>query len=130
MKIVVSTHQGVLYDETIDYVVVHDQDDGEYAIMENHIPVVSVMEEGFLKLVRGSDELFVIIISGILEFHDNFCTVTVQEAQAGKTLESTKVHLAEIRKERLEKNRKESTDFTEKEKELREHIKRSKAGRL
>ena len=130
MKIVVSTHQGVLYDETIDYVVVHDQDDGEYAIMENHIPVVSVMEEGFLKLVRGSDELFVIIVSGILEFHDNFCTVTVQEAQAGKTLESTKVHLAEIRKERLEKNRKESTDFTEKEKELREHIKRSKAGRL
>lgn len=130
MKIVVSTHQGVLYDETIDYVVVHDQDDGEYAIMENHIPVVSVMEEGYLKLVRGSDELFVIIVSGILEFHDNFCTVTVQEAQAGKTLESTKVHLAEIRKERLEKNRKESTDFTEKEKELREHIKRSKAGRL
>ena len=98
--------------------------------MENHIPVVSVMEEGFLKLVRGSDELFVIIISGILEFHDNFCTVTVQEAQAGKTLESTKIHLAEIRKERLEQNRKESTDFTEKEKELREHIKRSKAGRL
>lgn len=130
MKIVVSTHQGVLYDETIDYVVVHDQDDGEYAIMENHIPVVSVMEEGYLKLVRGSDELFVIIVSGILEFHDNFCTVTVQEAQAGKTLESTKIHLAEIRKERLEKNRKESTDFTEKEKELREHIKRSKAGRL
>lgn len=130
MKIVVSTHQGVLYDETIDYVVVHDQDDGEYAIMENHIPVVSVMEEGYLKLVKGSDELYVIIVSGILEFHDNFCTVTVQEAQAGRTLESTKVHLAEIRKERLERNRQESTDFTEKEKELREHIKKAKAGRL
>jgi len=130
MKIVVSTHQGVLYNEVIDYVVVHDQDDGEYAIMENHIPVVSVMEEGYLKLVRGNDELYVIIISGILEFHDNFCTVTVQEAQAGRTLESTKIHLAEVRKERLEKNRKESTDFTEKEQELREHIKRAKAGKL
>jgi F-type H+-transporting ATPase subunit epsilon len=130
MKIVVSTHQGVLYNEVIDYVVVHDQDDGEYAIMENHIPVVSVMEEGYLKLVRGNDELYVIIVSGILEFHDNFCTVTVQEAQAGRTLESTKIHLAEVRKERLEKNRKESTDFTEKEQELREHIKRAKAGKL
>ena len=130
MKIVVSTHQGVLYNEVIDYVVVHDQDDGEYAIMENHIPVVSVMEEGYLKLVRGNDELYVIIVSGILEFHDNFCTVTVQQAQAGRTLESTKIHLAEVRKERLEKNRKESTDFTEKEQELREHIKRAKAGKL
>ena len=108
MKIVVSTHQGVLYNEEIDYVVVHDQDDGEYAIMQNHIPVVS----------------------GILEFHDNFCTVTVQEAQAGRSPESTRVHLAEIRKERLEKNRKESTDFAEKEKELREHIKKARAGEL
>ena len=130
MKIVVSTHQGVLYNEEIDYVVVHDQDDGEYAIMENHIPVVSVMEEGYLKLVKGSDELYVLVISGILEFHDNFCTVTVQEAQAGRTPESTREHLAAIRKERLEKNRKESTDFTEKEKELREHIKKANAGNL
>ncbi|MBQ9899588.1 MAG: F0F1 ATP synthase subunit epsilon [Acholeplasmatales bacterium] len=130
MKIVISTHQGVLYNEEIDYVVVHDQDDGEYTIMQNHIPVVSVMEEGFLKLVKGSDELFIIIVSGILEFHDNYCTVTVQEAQAGRTYESTKVHLAEARKERLERNRQESTDFTEKEKELREHIKKAKAGRL
>ena len=130
MKIVVSTHQGVLYNEEIDYVVVHDQDDGEYAIMENHIPVVSVMEEGFLKLVKGSDELYVLIVSGILEFHDNFCTVTVQEAQAGRTPESTREHLAAIRKERLERNRKESTDFTEKEKELREHIKKARAGEL
>ncbi len=130
MKIVVSTHQGVLYNEEIDYVVVHDQDDGEYAIMQNHIPVVSVMDEGYLKMVKGSDELFVLIISGILEFHDNFCTVTVQEAQAGRTLESTKQHLAEVRKERLEKNRMESTDFTEKEKELRKHIKRANAGNL
>ena len=130
MRIVVSTHQGVLYNEEIDYVVVHDQDDGEYAIMENHIPVVSVMEEGFLKLVKGQDELYVLVVSGILEFHDNFCTVTVQEAQAGRTPESTREHLAAIRKERLERNRKESTDFTEKEQELREHIKKANAGNL
>ena len=130
MKIVVSTNQVVWYNEEIDYVVVDDQDDGEYAIMENHIPVVSVMEEGFLKLVKGSDELYVLIVSGILEFHDNFCTVTVQEAQAGRTPESTREHLAAIRKERLERNRKESTDFTEKEKELREHIKKANAGNL
>ena len=130
MRIVISTHQGVLYNEEIDYVVVHDQDDGEYTIMQNHIPVVSVMEEGYLKMVKGSDELFILIVSGILEFHDNYCTVTVQEAQAGRTLESTKVHLAEVRRERLERNRKESVDFTEKEKELREHIKKAKAGNL
>jgi F-type H+-transporting ATPase subunit epsilon len=130
MKIVVSTHQGVLYNEEIDYVVVHDQDDGEYAIMENHIPVVSVMEEGFLKLVKGSDELYVLIVSGILEFHDNFCTVTVQEAQAGRTPESTREHLAAIRKERLELNRKDQGDFTKQESDLLDNLKKARAGRL
>ncbi len=130
MKIVISTHQGVLYSEEIDYVVIHEQTDGEFTIMHDHIPVVSVMNEGFLKLVKGKDELYVIIISGILEFHDNNVTVIAQEAQAGKTPESTKRHLEEIRKARLEKNRQESSDFTEKEKELRKHISNAKAGQL
>ena len=33
MKVVVSTHQGVLYDEEVEYFVVHDQEDGEYAVL-------------------------------------------------------------------------------------------------
>ena len=130
MKIIVSTHQGVIYDEEVDHVVVHDQSDGEYAIFNNHIPVVSVLEEGYIKLVREENELFIALISGILEFHDNFATVLVQEAHAGSTLESAKEHLLDLRKERLEKNRQESSDFTKMEKELLENIRGSKAGSL
>ena len=46
MRIIVSTHQGNLYNEEVDYVVVHSATYGEYAIMSDHIPVISVMEEG------------------------------------------------------------------------------------
>ena len=130
MRIVVSTHQGVLYDEEVDYVVIHSDDDGEYAILKDHIPVVSVMNEGYLKLVRDKNELFVSGISGILEYHDKFITVIAQEAQAGSTKESTKKHLLALRKERLEKNRQASVDFSIKEKELRENIRKSGAGKL
>ena len=130
MKIVVSTHQGKLYDEEIDYVVIHSDDDGEYAIMKDHVPVVSVMNEGFIKLVRGNDEIYVIVISAILEYNDNNISVIAQEAQAGSTKESTRKHLLELRKERLEKNKQETADLTLKEKELREHIKKSGAGKL
>ena len=35
MKIIVSTHQGKLYDEEVDYVVVNNNEDGEFAIMKN-----------------------------------------------------------------------------------------------
>lgn len=129
MKIVISTHQGKLYQEEVEYVVVRSSD-GEYAILENHIPVISVIEEGYVKLVRGEDEYYVMIISGILEFSNNHISVLAQEAHIGKDVASAKAHLEEFRKERLEKNRKEQVDFTQKEKELREHLRTTKAGQL
>lgn len=129
MKIVVSTHQGNLYNEEVDYVVVRN-DEGEFAIMKDHIPVVAVINEGYIKLVRGQDEFYVVIISGIAEFHDNVISVLAQEAHIGKDKDSAKEHLNQIRTERLEKNRKEQVDFTQKEKELREHLRTTKAGHL
>ena len=130
MRIIVSTHQGTLYDDTVDYVVVHSTKDGEYGIMENHVPVVSIIEEGYVKLVRDKNEFYVVIFSGILEFHDNIVTVLVQEAHIGENVEAAKKYLLEARAERLEKDRQEGADFTQKEKELRESIARSKAGQL
>ena len=129
MNIVVSTHQGILYKEEVDYVVVRN-DEGEFAILENHIPVISIINEGYVKLVKGQDAFYVVIISGILEFSDNNVNVLAQEAHIGRDSQSARDHLEEFRKERLEQNRKEQVDLTQKEKELREHLKTSKAGHL
>lgn len=130
MKIVVSTHQGVLYNEEVDYIVVHSDSDGEYAVMKDHVPVVSVMDTGYVKLVREKEEFYVVIQSGIFKFNDNEAVVLVQEAIIGRTAEDAKKNLEEIRKERLEKNRKETSDFTQMEKELQENIRKSGAGSL
>ena len=130
MNVIVSTHQGVLYNEEVDYVVVHSDADGEYAVLKDHVPVISVMDTGYVKLVKDKDEFYVVIQSGIFEFKDNLAQVLVQEAIVGRTAASARENLAKIRKERLERNRKESTDFTQMEKELRENIKKSGAGQL
>lgn len=129
MRIVFSTHQGILYNEEVDYIVVHNSD-GEFAILKEHIPVIAVIDEGYVKLVRAQDQYFVAVMNGILEFHNNEASVLAQEAHIGKDKESAKAHLDEFRKERLEQNRKEQVDFTQKEKELRGHLRNSKAGQL
>jgi len=129
MKIVVSTHQGTLYNEEIDYFTVH-KNDGDFGVMKDHIPVIAVMDEGYVKIVRGNDEYYIVVINGILDYHDNLATILVQEAHIGRDAESAKKHLLEVRRLRLEKNRKESVDLTQKEKELRENISKSKAGNL
>ncbi|MDE7095840.1 MAG: F0F1 ATP synthase subunit epsilon [Anaeroplasmataceae bacterium] len=129
MKLIVSTHQGVLYNEEVDYVVVHNAD-GEFAILKEHIPVIAVMDEGYVKMVKATEEFYIVITNGILEFHDNVASVLAQEAHLGKDKEEAKQQLVDFRKQRLDENRKEQVDFTQKEKELREHLKNSKAGQL
>lgn len=129
MKIAISTHQGTLYNDIVDYIVVKNQD-GEFAIMEDHISTVSVIEEGYVKLVLGNNQAFVALFNGVLEFHKNQVMVLAQEAHIGNTAESAKNHIEALRNQRLESNRKETADFTQMERELRENLRNAKAGSL
>lgn len=129
MRIIVSTHQGMLYNEEVDYIGVRSGD-GEFGILENHVPVLSVMDEGYVKLVHGKDEVYAVIVNGIFEFHDNVASVLAQEAIVGRDALDAKANILAIRQERLEANRKESVDLTQKEKELREHLRKANAGGL
>ena len=130
MRIICSTHQGNVYNDEVDYVVIHNDQEGEFTVMENHVPVVSVMDTGYLKLVRDKDELYVVITSGIFEFHDNVATMLCQEAQIGRSKESASEHLKDLRNERLSQNKKINVDSTLKEQELYENIKNTGAGSL
>ena len=108
----------------------HSSTDGEFAIMHDHVPVIAVMDSGYVKLVKDKEELYVVVVSGVLDYHDNQATVLVQEAHIGRDAAKAMQNLVEIRKERLEKNRKEGVDFTQKEKELRENLRKTNAGSL
>lgn len=129
MKISVSTHQGKLYDDEITYAVIKNAD-GEFAIMKNHIPLVCIIPDGYIKLVVPGQELYLAIINGMLEFKENIITVIAQGAHIGYSKESALEHLESIRSERLESNRKANIDFTQKEKELLDNIRTTKAGSL
>ncbi len=129
MKFLVSTHQGKLYDEELDYVVVHTEDN-EFALMKDHIPLVCVISNGYVKMVRGTDIFYLALSNGFLEYKDNVIQIIAQESHIGVDEVSAKKHLMEVRKERIEQNKKESADFTKQESELVENLRKAKAGRL
>lgn len=129
MKFLVSTHQGKLYDEELDYIVCRTIDN-EFAIMKNHIPLVCVIPAGYIKMVREEDIFYLALSNGILEYKDNVITIIAQEAHIGRSEEAAKTNLENIRKDRLEINRKQSADFTKQESDLLDNIKNSKAGNL
>jgi len=129
MKFLVSTHQGKLYDEELDHIIVH-MVDNEFAILKDHIPLVCVIPYGYIKMVLGNDVLYLALSNGVLEFKNNVATIIAQEAHAGKSEDSARDHLNAIRKERLELNRKDQGDFTKQESELLDNLKKARAGRL
>ena len=87
IKLIVSTHQGKLFDEVCDYVLVKSKA-GEFGILPNHIAVITSFEFGFIKFVRDKEELYLCLHSAIIEFLDNTLTVLAQEAHVGRDMES------------------------------------------
>ena len=129
IKLIVSTHQGKLFDEVCDYVLVKSKK-GEFGILPNHVPTITSLEEGFIKFVKDKNELYLCIYNSVLEFSNNILTVLAQEAHVGESMESAKGYLEEVRKDRLEKNRQTETDLATGERELMDNIKKAKAGNL
>ena len=129
LKITVVTPNGTLYDGEVDYVVI-DGNAGQMGILENHVPVVVPVKEGFLKLVKGETELFYYLSGAILEDKQNVVTVIAQEASSGNTLEEAKKAFNNMRQKVKNENRQRLIDFTKMEKELAKSIKDSKVGSL
>ncbi len=130
MNISVVTPRGELYNKEVDYVVVTSQMNGEYAIMKDHIPIISSIDIGYIKMVTGEEEIFTVIINGIVEHQNNVVNVIAQEAQIGKDKDDAMKHLNNVRKERLEENKRRSVDFFQAEKEVKKGVKKAKAGQL
>ncbi len=119
---------GVQFQEAIDHFVVHSSASGDFAVLNDHVPVIAAMEYATLKLVSKSQTLYVVVINGQLEFSNNDATVIAQEANVGKTEEAALEALKTFRDIRIQENRARQVDFTRAENELKKNIKKARAG--
>jgi len=129
MKFKVLTQVGKTYTDDVDYVILRNED-GEMGILNNHIPIIVQMREGYIKFVQGKNESFLVVEQGVIEFKDNELTILALEAQMGQTLEKAKAAFNLMKKEKMEFAKKENVDFSKQERELRENIMKSKAGQV
>lgn len=129
MKLSIVNPRGVVYEGETEYIVV-DGNNGQLAILENHIPVVVPIKEGFIKRVSGSDEYHYTIVSGLLEQSENVITVIAQEVGEGNTLEDAKNALQKIRDIQKQKNYQATMDYAKIERDLAKNIQEIKASKL
>ncbi len=129
MECTVVTPQGMLYQETIDYVVVSSKNNGDFAVLNDHAPLISTIDVGYLKLVQQANVLYTVVVNGSLEYREGTLTIVAQEAQVGLNKDSAMEHLEEVRAERLELNRQRNFDFMKAEQELKKSIRESQASK-
>ncbi len=121
--------KGNFVNKEVEYVVV-EGNQGQLAIMNNHLPIVVPINQGFIKEVIHGRELFYTVSGAILEFKDNVINVITQEIAVGETLALAKKSLEQLRSNQKKENQRKMMDFTEMEKELALNLKEIKASKL
>jgi len=127
MKISITTPARTLVDQPCDFVLVHSPT-GEFALLENHIPIISTISEGYIKFRHEGVETFVAIAGGVLNQKDNDVIVIAQSAAIAQSSEMAYLELEKINQSLQEVNRQMEKEFAFSESELKRSIKASKSG--
>ncbi len=130
MQIIIVTPEGELYNEEVDSIVVSSKTTGDYGILKDHMPIISTIDTGYIKLERGELVYYVVIINGVVENHENVITVIAQDAFIGNTKEQAYANLNEIRQARVEDNKRRNLELAKAERELKRQIKQTGAGNV
>ncbi len=125
----VLTQEGKSFSDEFEFALIKNQD-GELAILKDHIPIIIHIYDGYVRFSQGKEDLFVVLEQAVLEFSKNELTILALEAQVGPTLERATHAFDNMKKDKLEETKKENVDFSKLEQELRENIKKGKASEL
>ena len=72
---------------------------GEFGILKDHAPFVSVLNTGVLKIVNENAEEFFAVIGGILKFENNVAVVLSEYAESGKDIDETEARMEKEKQE-------------------------------
>lgn len=130
MKIIIVTPEGELYNEEVTSVVVSSESNGEYGILPGHLPIISTIDTGYVKMTYEQLTYYVVIVNGLVQQVHDIITVIAQDAFIGESREAAFENLFAIRKDRIESNRKRNVELVLAENELKKQIKQTGAGNI
>lgn len=127
MKCSITTPTGELYQSECDFVLVH-RPEGEFAMMEDHIPLISTVSKGYIKVRSNQTETFIALVGGVVEMKDNIITIIAQSAATAASKDQAEEHLMQLQEKMEEENRRMNKEFVINEVELARNIKKAKGG--
>lgn len=93
------TPERIVYQDSVDAVTIPTRS-GEISILPNHIPLVSIVKTGILRVIKKNQEVEMAISSGFLEMRlGNRLTILADSAERSEEIDITRAEEARTRAE-------------------------------
>ena len=86
MHLKLITHDRIVFDEDVNEIYTRGVD-GEFGILENHVPIMTALEVGVTKAVQGDKIKLFTTMGGIFQFKDNDAIILTDNAESGSDID-------------------------------------------
>lgn len=123
------TPERVVYEDEVDAVSMPTPD-GEITVLPHHIPLVTLLIAGELRIKKGGEEVLLAVSSGVVEVSGSRIVVLADTAERADELEEEKIEKARAAAEKLmNEKRSDSEGFAEATALLERELARLKVAR-
>ena len=132
MNIKIVTPLGVEYSERdCAYVLVHDERNGSFGMLNNHLPVISTVRSGYVAVTKENKDTDYIALAGaIVRNMDDEISITCESIAFGKTKDEALIAFSNLLEIRRQENRERNIELALAENTLKKEIKKTGAGHL
>ncbi|OGO87651.1 MAG: F0F1 ATP synthase subunit epsilon [Clostridiales bacterium GWE2_32_10] len=124
LKLQISTPDKDFYDGDADMVIVNSVT-GEMGILPKHLPLVTILDIGIIRIKNGNDEKRVSIDSGFMEIKNSEISILTDSAEWPEDIDLGRAEKARQRaEERINAKKDTHTDFLRAEMSLKRAINR------
>lgn len=121
------TPERVVFEDTVDGVVLPTTE-GEITLLPHHIPLVTLLSAGVLRIKKGNEEILLAVSGGVVEIDGKRIIVLADTAERADELEEEKIEKARQSAEKLmQEKRHDAEGFAEATAALERELARLKA---
>lgn len=107
----ITTPERIVFEDEVDQVVLPTMM-GDIGVLPHHIPLVSVLSVGELRITRKGQESSLAVSGGFIEVQPNIVTVLADTAEHAEEIDEQRAEEARKRAERLMKEKRaDATDY-------------------
>ncbi|MGB6895811.1 MAG: F0F1 ATP synthase subunit epsilon, partial [Dehalococcoidia bacterium] len=123
---IVTAERVVLSEEGVDRLIVPGIE-GELGVLPLHAPLLTTIQPGVLRVVKGEEETTMAITGGFIEVRENRITILADAAERGEDIDVARVEEARRRAEERLASREATVDMVQAEMALKRALVRLKA---